>query len=422
MDLLQLIKEINECKNEKEKLESVKKKISLEIEKEEQNKKIKLLLVIKKNKLKIQKKTRLLLENNNILKDTINEYWKKEKKYKFPLELIKMNETRTKTLNSNKNLLETIKNLEINKKKIIADLEKNYKLIFQREQYLIKLENKQSILNKNEKTILSNYKNEINKYIETTNLFEELCNNILIKNFNKEEKKLNEILKKENLEIKIIDSNITNLENKKAKLNRKNEILNLEFENLNLNIEFQKNTKQELRNAFNIRKNKLKKYFLSESKYIKNTIYFWKKNHNISKCKLKLSKIYMDKYRKYLENEIFYFRESIIDKKNKSIKNKNELEINNKTNSEINNQIFENKILLLELEKEINKTNHVSTTKYKYYMNFYTNNIKDIKIKSIVLNRDIKNLKKINLDETYCKNENNKINILKNLLDNISNE
>lgn len=423
MDLLHYFNEINELKEEKnnKQLELLLTKIKNELQDLIKVKQNKIIDFEQKRDYKIKKKKEKLTKNKQILVNTIQEYSIKENTYKFPEELIRINEFHNELV-KNRNQLQEKSNL-VNQKIIILEenmikynslLIKNKKLLKFYEKYLFHFEKKIDIF------ILEIENNFANRHIYDS-LFFELCSHrikILQKNLNID---LEILGKKFNGDILENQKYITELKLNESKYQNNSELENLKLENIKLNIDLALQNEKFLHKIYSNKKQKLLDQHKDESNLINIFIHQWQDKIKLNKIRLSLEKHLLIKYLKYLEKEVIFFTIQVKDNKNCIYNNK--LQIENYNNTEFNiHKKLENKIILIqEVILEKNKIIKETTKKYKYYMNYYTYFIKDIKVSNLVLSRDIKRLKKLNIEENYCSNENKKISIYNKLIKSIEN-
>lgn len=373
----------------------------------------------------LQKKKSLLKKKKLILEDSINQYWIKEKKYKYPPKIIDLNEKIKKNYNYEKNLEELVVILQEQNKHLnfqINDARKNIpnmkNLIHHNEK---KLELLETTLEKNIESVKQSYNNnntQLLLFIDLFNYHEKLwdkkyINACSLAYRNYEETVLNtetQILVLKHLiesnarKINSIEDgheiNFLAVQNKNYTLNSK--LLKNQLDKIN--EEYQQN-KTDLLEAYqlNLKTNYLEKQKINKKKGL------LKINFNESCQNLSHNiQMYHDKIIEI--NEIVAHQEKIIYNCNKEINN---------NNSKIEES--QKKIGILQDLTPILKQKHKLlsekiVTQYKYYMNFYTTTISDLKNDIYVINLDIEKIQKDkNIDEL----ENNKINILKKILESI---
>lgn len=410
-------------------LEKLQKEINDELKFSEKLKKEKETDIIHNYELLLDKKNKILQKHIYILEDSIQEYWIKEQKYKFPKHITQL----YNVLNSKLKEEEELKNNII----IYQELNNNYHLKNNINTEKINY-NQKKILNDN-KTLLS-YESNLEKniieteqeYIKKNTLYliqQELFQKNILKITSKYDRKLglNETefqTKKKELELESNEQKETILNNRRL-LRRTNDIqdqniIKLQIENVNLILDFLHSKIEILQNDNIDYKQKLhqeKELKLKENQEVMD---------NILK---KMEEIKKDKTNKIIEfkNNITYLEQTLkklyleIEHLEKNIKENNEKFQSNIENIKLSKlsqkQIEEDKY---HLKIDIDLKSKKASQKYKYYMNFYTNSISNQNHTIYVLQQDIIKLENnYNLDSNL-ENETNRIIILKDLLESIN--
>lgn len=411
MDFVPYFNKINKLKelNDNEELGIVYKQMKTELQDLTNLKKDKIKSLQQKCDYRLQYKRKKLKKNKQILQDTIKEYSIKEKIYKFPEELIRINEY----LNEVNIIVQTLtdkyylinKNLLDNKN----SLSEYNSLLLQNEN---KLDLKKHLLFYFKKDIENNF-SEQDKF---NSLFLEIClHRIDILNIQLP-KNLDE-LEKEFKKDKIKNQKyIEELQLEKLKYNSKYNLQNLQLENIKLNIDLALQNEDHINQNYSTKKQKIIEAHNEEINSINIFINKWKSKLNINKIKFILEKHNIKKFYQYLEREIIFFKKEIKKNKNSISDIKLEIKKNNDLIEDLRNKIQDKNLLISELKNEKYKLTKETCKKYKYYMNYYTFCIKDMKVINLVLSRDIRKLESLDIEKKYCSNENKKISIYNKLI------
>lgn len=418
MDLVPYFNKINKLKelNDNEELDIVYKQLKTELQDLTNLKKDKIKSLQQKCEYRLQYKRKKLKKNKQILQDTIKEYSIKEKLYKFPEELIRINEY----LNEVNKIAQTLidkyglinKKLFDNKK----SLTKYYSLLLQNEKKSDLKNHHLFYFEKNIPFFLKDIENNFSDQDKFNSLFLEICSHrVNILNI-RLPKKLDE-LEKEFKKDKIKNQKyIEELQLEKLKYNSKYNLQNLQLENIKLNIDLALQNETHINQNYSTKKQRIIEVLNDEIKSINIFINNWKSKLNINKIKLSLEKHNIKIFFQYLEREIIFFREEINKNKDSIFDIKLEIEKNNDLIEDLKNKIQDKNLLISELKNEKYKLTKETCKKYKYYMNYYTFYIKDMKVINLVLSRDIRKLESLDIEKKYCSNENKKISIYNKLI------
>lgn len=426
MDLLPILTQVHKIGTSLEELTNIKIETQKKLDLEYTIKEEKLTSLSHNKEFYIQKKKNKLQELMDILKDTQEHYWRKEDKYKFPRHITEYNnnlQQYTILRDTLKNdLLDVLQTMREEHTKIAELSDTN----FQKEINIIEYRNElQSITEE-----IPIAQKELKENFNRKKLIYDLHLDLLSSHYSKLKIELEKVKKNKIDEIKdVLDSKLETV----YKIDK--EIITYKREiGLSLNSQDKNRLELNLQNL-ELKKSILEKemFLLKESKeeqlVVINEIYAMELVDNRDFHQDILRKI--EYYQKLRDQKLQYI---LNQKQELELTITNELKVieNNKQQIEVlENKKIETDIKLEQLNSDVSNTirdiklleNRIdmaqlkSIKRYKYYMNFYTSDISELKKTIYILKRDIDNLES---KEIETKLENDRINILKVILQDIN--
>jgi len=426
MDLLPILTQVHKIGTSLEELTNIKIETQKKLDLEYTIKEEKLTSLSHNKEFYIQKKKNKLQELMDILKDTQEHYWRKEDKYKFPRHITEYNnnlQQYTILRDTLKNdLLDVLQTMREEHTKIAELSDTN----FQKEINIIEYRNElQSITEEipiAQKELKENFNRKKLIYDLHLDLLSSHSSKLKIEMEKNKQNKIDEIKD-------VLDSKLETV----SKIDK--EIITYKREiGLSLNSQDKNRLELNLQNL-ELKKSILEKemFLLKESKeeqlVVINEIYAMELVDNRDFHQDILRKI--EYYQKLRDQKLQYI---LNQKQELELTITNELKVieNNKQQIEVlENKKIETDIKLEQLNSDVSNTirdiklleNRIdmaqlkSIKRYKYYMNFYTSDISELKKTIYILKRDIDNLES---KEIETKLENDRINILKVILQNIN--
>ena len=426
MDLLPILTQVHKIGTTLEELTNIKLETQKKLDLEYTIKEEKLTSLSHNKEFYIQKKKNKLQELMDILKDTQEHYWRKEDKYKFPRHITEYNnnlQQYTILRDTLKNdLLDVLQTMREEHTKIAELSDTN----FQKEINIIEYRNElQSITEEipiAQKELKENFNRKKLIYDLHLDLLSSHSSKLKIEMEKNKQNKIDEIKD-------VLDSKLETV----SKIDK--EIITYKREiGLSLNSQDKNRLELNLQNL-ELKKSILEKemFLLKESKeeqlVVINEIYAMELVDNRDFHQDILRKI--EYYQKLRDQKLQYI---LNQKQELELTITNELKVieNNKQQIEVlENKKIETDIKLEQLNSDVSNTirdiklleNRIdmaqlkSIKRYKYYMNFYTSDISELKKTIYILKRDIDNLES---KEIETKLENDRINILKVILQNIN--
>ena len=426
MDLLPILTQVHKIGTSLEELTNIKLETQKKLDLEYTIKEEKLTSLSHNKEFYIQKKKNKLQELMDILKDTQEQYWRKEDKYKFPRHITEYNNNLQKYIllryTLKNDLLDVLQTMREEQKKIAELSDTN----FQKEINIIEYRNELQSITEEIPILQKELKANFNRKKIMYDLHLDLLSSHSLK--------LKIELEKDNQnkidEIKdVLDSKLETV----SKIDK--EIITYKREiSLSLNSQDKNRLELNLRNL-ELKKSILEKemFLLKESKeeqlVVINEIYAMKlvDNQDFHQDILRKIEYYQklrDQKEQYILNQKQELELTITNELKVIENNKQQIEVleNKKIetdikleqlNSDVSNTIRDIKLL----ENRIDMAQLKSIKRYKYYMNFYTSDISELKKAIYIIKRDIDNLDSKKIE---TKLENDRINILKVILQDIN--
>jgi len=426
MDLLPILTQVHKIGTSLEELTNIKIETQKKLDLEYTIKEEKLTSLSHNKEFYIQKKKNKLQELMDILKDTQEHYWRKEDKYKFPRHITEYNnnlQQYTILRDTLKNdLLDVLQTMREEQTKIAELSDTN----FQKEINIIEYRNELQSITEEIPIAQKEFKENFNR----KKLIYDLHLDLLSRHSLKLKIELEKVKKNKIDEIKdVLDSKLETV----YKIDK--EIITYKREiGLSLNSQDKNRLELNLQNL-ELKKSILEKemFLLKESKeeqlVVINEIYAMElvDNRDFHQDILRKIEYYQklrDQKEQYILNQKQELELTITNELKVIENNKQQIEVleNKKIetdikleqlNSDVSNTIRDIKLL----ENRIDMAQLKSIKRYKYYMNFYTSDISELKKTIYILKRDIDNLES---KEIETKLENDRINILKVILQNIN--
>lgn len=426
MDLLPILTHVHKIGTSLEELTDIKLETQKKLDLEYTIKQEKLTSLSHNKEFYIQKKKNKLQELTDILKDTQIQYWRKEDKYKFPGHITEYNNNLQKYIllrdTLKKDLLDLLQTIEEEQIKIGELSDTN----FQKEINIIE------------------YRNELQSITEEIPILQKE----LKENFNRKK-----LIYELHLDLLARHSSKLKIEMEKDKQNKIDKVINILASKLETVSKMDKqiltykreigltlNSQDKNRLELNLRNLELKKNILEKEMFLLKES---KEEQIVVITKIyAIELVYNRDFRQDILRKIEYYQKLRVQKEQYILNQKHELELtitnklelieNNKQQIEVlENKKIENDKKLEQLNLDISNTirdiklleNQIDTAqkksikKYNYYMNFYTSDISDLRKAIYILKRDIDNLES---REINTKLENDRINILKVILEDIN--
>jgi hypothetical protein len=385
----------NEKNNEinKEQLKIIEEQLYDEQDKLVNKKNIKIQDIRENLLLNLSKKKLKYNDKKLILNDTINEYWKKEQKYKFPEELIVFNVDLNNLLNDMRDISENIKKRDENCYEIIRKKNKNLNLIQVNEEKLFlfrknfsKIKIQRAINN----FLLTHQFNIYRNRKETDIKFNKIE---LVQHYKILDLEKNDFMKRYDSEYNILNNDLNEINTNMEQIKDSNiEIDILTLDNLEIHkniikdkINFLKNKLNTFYSLLKTKRNNLKKKYIIFNTNFKNKINKKEKKLYINIFKYNIKIVNIEFEINLMENENSYLNNETIDLHYKLIDLHKDLPKYRNTYYDLKNKVIQIKTKKKILEDKISKI-------YKNYMNYYDYEIKDQKYKVLKLKKEIDNI------------------------------
>lgn len=385
----------NEKNNEinKEQLKIIEEQLYDEQDKLVNKKNIKIQDIRENLLLNLSKKKLKYNDKKLILDDTINEYWKKEQKYKFPEELIVFNVDLNNLLNDMRDISENIKKRDENCYEIIRKKNKNLNLIQVNEEKLFlfrknfsKIKIQRAINN----FLLTHQFNIYRNIKETDIKFNKIE---LVQHYKILDLEKNDFMRRYDSEYNILNNDLNEINTNMEQIKDSNiEIDILTLDNLEIHkniikdkINFLKNKLNTFYSLLKTKRNNLKKKYIIFNTNFKNKINKKEKKLYINIFKYNIKIVNIEFKINLMENENSYLNNETIDLHYKLIDLHKDLPKYRNTYYDLKNKVIQIKTKKKILEDKISKI-------YKNYMNYYDYEIKDQKYKVLKLKKEIDNI------------------------------